>query len=92
MSLEKKITIDRVEFVGEWKSMQVCTKTAVLENGSPISESYHRVVYDIELGVENLPQELQPYATGVWTDELKAEKEALNAEFLAAKGIEVSTE
>ena len=92
MSLEKKITIDRVEFVGEWRSMQVCTKTAVLENETPISESYHRVVYDIELGVENLPQELQPYATGVWTDELKAEKEALNAEFLAAKGIEVSTE
>ena len=80
MSLEKQVTIDRVEFVSEWKSMQVRTKTSVLENGESISDSYYRKVYDIETGIENLPEELQPYATGVWTDELVAEWEAYKSE------------
>jgi len=70
MSLEKQVTIDKVEFVGEFATMQVRTKTSVLENGESISDSFHREVYSIETGVENLPEELQPYATGVWTDEL----------------------
>ena len=43
MSLEKQVTIDKVEFVGEFKSMQVRTKTSVLEDGEAISERYHRV-------------------------------------------------
>lgn len=87
MSLEKQVIIDRVEFVTEWRSMQVRTKTYVLENGVTISESFHRKVYDIETGIENLPEELQPYATGVWTDELLAAKEAANAELLEQLGI-----
>jgi len=87
MSLEKQVIIDRVEFVTEWRSMQVRTKTSVLENGESISDSYHRTVYDIETGIENLPEELQPYATGVWTDELLAAKEAANAELLEQLGI-----
>ena len=92
MSLEKQVIIDRVEFVGEWRSMQVRTKTSVLENGKTISDSFHRVVYDIETGIENLPEELQPYATGVWTDELLAAKEAANAELLEQLGITEPTE
>lgn len=88
MSLEKKVTIDKVEFVGEFKSMQVRTKTSVLENGESISDSYHRVVYDIETGIENLPEELQPYATGVWTDELLAAQQAELEQFHLEHGIE----
>ena len=88
MSLEKQVTIDKVEFVGKFKSMQVRTKTSVLENGESISDSFHRAVYDIETGIENLPEELQPYATGVWTDELLSAQQAENQQFLLDQGIE----
>lgn len=88
MSLEKQVTIDKVEFVGEFRSMQVRTKTSVLENGESISDSFHRSVYDIETGIENLPEELQPYATGVWTDELLAAQQAAQKQFHLEHGIE----
>jgi hypothetical protein len=88
MSLEKQVTIDKVEFVGEFRSMQVRTKTSVLENGESISDSFHRSVYDIETGIENLPEELQPYATGVWTDELLAAQQAAQEQFHLEHGIE----
>lgn len=88
MSLEKKVTIDKVEFVGEFRSMQVRTKTSVLENGESISDSFHRSVYHIENGIENLPEELQPYANGVWTDELLAAQQAALEQFHLEHGIE----
>lgn len=88
MSLEKQVTIDKVEFVGEFATMQVRTKTSVLENGESISDSFHREVYSIETGVENLPEELQPYATGVWTDELLTAQQAALEQFHLEHGIE----
>ena len=36
MSLEKKIILDKVEFVGEFRTMQVREKTIVLESGNLI--------------------------------------------------------
>ena len=45
-------------------------------------------VYDIEIGIENLPEELQPYATGVWTDELLAAQQAAQEQFHLEHGIE----
>lgn len=88
MSLEKQVIIDKVEFVGEFKNMQVRTKTSVLENGESISDSFHREVYNIEDGIENLPEELQPYATGVWTDEVLAAQQAAQEQFNLEHGIE----
>lgn len=43
MGLEKIITVDRVEVV-ENGSVQVRTKTAILEDGKQISGSFHRHV------------------------------------------------
>lgn len=83
MSLIKTQKIDKVEFVGDWKNLQVRHKIEIKENDEVISESYHRSSYDINLGVAGLPVELQPYATGVWTDELLAKLEAENAKWHA---------
>ena len=88
MSLEKQVIIDKVEFVGEFKNMQVRTKTSILENGESISDSFHREVYSIEDGIENLPEELQPYAVGVWTDEVLAAQQAAQEQFHLDHGIE----
>mgnify|MGYP006281692415 CR=1 FL=1 len=43
MSLEKKITVDMIE-VTEGNFVQVRTKTAIIENGEQISDSFHRHV------------------------------------------------
>lgn len=41
--LEKVVSVDRIEVV-DGCCVQVCTKTAIVENGSQISGSYHRHV------------------------------------------------
>lgn len=72
MSLEKSISISKVEFVGVHKILCVQKATSVLEDGVTISTSYSRESYDPK-AVSELPSELQPYAEGVWTDELIAD-------------------
>lgn len=44
MSLEKIITQDKIEIVGEFKTVQVRTKTAITDNGLEISSAYSRNV------------------------------------------------
>ena len=73
MSLTKTRLIDKVEFVGKYRTLQVRHCTQIKENDDVISETYDRDSYS--LGQE-LPEELKPYANGVWTDELKAELQA----------------
>lgn len=79
MSLVKKIEIDKVEFVGKWKTLQVRTRTDVEENGVVISSSYERDSYKLDEYSENtmLPVEVRPYAQGVWNKSLR---DALQAE------------
>ena len=83
MALSKTTKIDKVEFVGEWKTLQVRHLTEVKEGDETLASSYSRDSYEISVGVSGLPTELQPYATGVWTDELVAEWEAKAAELAA---------
>jgi|TARA_R110000744_G_scaffold173_2_gene605 hypothetical protein len=82
MTLTKTKTIDKVEFVGKWRTLQVRTRTDIKENDVVISESYERDSY--QLG-ETLPTDLKPYAQGVWN---KALKDALQAEMDAMPVIE----
>jgi hypothetical protein len=42
MALEKVITEDKIEIVGEYKAVQVRTCTKVLEDGVELSSGYHR--------------------------------------------------
>ena len=44
MALTKEITQDRIEIVGEFKAVQVRTKTAVMEDGVELSSGFHRHV------------------------------------------------
>ncbi len=85
MSLNKTKQINKVEFVGKYKTLQVRYVTEVTDSEEVIAQSYDRDSYSIETGIENLPEELQPYAAGVWTDELLAELQAEQEEYLAAQ-------
>ena len=44
MALEKVVSEDKIEVVGEYRAVQVRTKTAVMEDGVELSSGYHRHV------------------------------------------------
>ena len=44
MALEKVVTEDKIEIVGEFKAVQIRTKTAITDDGVEISSAYSRKV------------------------------------------------
>jgi len=92
MALTKEITQDKIEVVGASKSIQVRTRTAVLEDGVELSASFHRHVVQCVSSVKNDDDswthtdtdvsgesaEVQAIATAVWTDAVKAAARAAN--------------
>ena len=73
MSLEKLIYQDKIEIIttGEWKAIQVRTKTAIVENGKELSSSYsrHVVMPTDDLTAES--DEVVAIANAVFTQEMK---------------------
>ena len=71
--LEKQITQDKIEVVstGDYKVLQVRTKTAIVEDGKELSSSYHRhvVMPDADLTAES--DEVTAVANAVFTQEIK---------------------
>ena len=73
MTLEKKVTQDKIEVVstGDFKAIQVRTKTAIVEDGAELSSSYHRhvVMPTDDLTAES--DEVVAIANAVFTQEMK---------------------
>jgi hypothetical protein len=73
MALEKKATQDKIEVIatGNYKAIQVRTKTAIVEDGAELSSSYHRhvVMPDADLTAES--DEVTAVANAVFTQEIK---------------------
>jgi hypothetical protein len=67
MALEKTVTNDMIELVGEFRLIQVRTKTAVLEDGVELSSSYHRHVIAPGDDVSGETTEVQDIAATVHT-------------------------
>jgi len=92
MALIKEITQDKIEIVGASKSIQVRTRTAVLEDGVELSASFHRHVVlcissvkndddtwtHTDTDVSSESAEVQAIATAVWTDAVKAAAKTAN--------------
>mgnify|MGYP003661397905 CR=1 FL=1 len=79
MSLSKKRIQDRVEIVGEFKTIQVRYLNQIIEDGKVISETAHRDSIDcgdIEKAKEH---NVEKIAEVVWTSAIKkAYKESIN--------------
>jgi hypothetical protein len=73
MALNKTTSINKVEFAGKWKTLQVRYLVEVKDGEEVIAQSYSRDSYQPN---ETLPEDLQPYADGVWTEELATDYEA----------------
>ena len=73
MSLEKKVTQDKIEVVsvGAWSVIQVRTKTAIVEDGTELSSSYHRHVVSPTDDLTAESAEVTAIANAVFTQEMK---------------------
>ena len=68
MALEKVISEDKIEIVGDYKAVQVRTCTKVLEDGVELSSGYHRHVVSAGDDYSNESPEVQAICQVVHTD------------------------
>jgi hypothetical protein len=92
MAITKELIEDKIEVVGDYKSIQVRTATVIKEDGVELSRSFHRHALDCVSSVKNDDHswthtdtdvsgestEVQGIATAVWTDEVKTAKRNAN--------------
>jgi hypothetical protein len=79
MALSKVITEDKIEIVGDFKSVQVRTKTAVIEDGVELSSSFHRHVVTAGQDYSNESAEVQAICELMHTDAVIAAFDAAQA-------------
>ena len=76
MALEKVISEDKIEIVGDYKAVQVRTCTKVLEDGVELSSGYHRHVITAGQDYSGESAEVQAICAAVHTDAVIAAYEA----------------
>ena len=79
MALTKVVTQDKIEVVGEFKAVQVRTKTAVMEDGVELSSGFHRHVVSAGDDYSAESAEVQAICAAVHTDAVVAAKAAHDA-------------
>jgi hypothetical protein len=92
MALEKNIIEDKIEIVGDYKTIHVRTATVVSEDGNELTRALHRHILECVSSVKNDDDswthtdtdvsgesaEVQAIAAAVWTTEVKNAKKAAN--------------
>ena len=74
-----KVLTDDYEVRGEYKHINVRTKTSIMEDGAEISYKYHRKVLTPDMDVSGESDELKALCNALWTDDIKkawADKQA----------------
>ena len=90
MALTEETIEDKIEIVGDYKSVQVRTATVIKRDGTEISRSYHRHVLSCstktgdtwgDTDISGESTEVQAICNAVWTDAIKTlYQEAMDAE------------
>ena len=92
MAITKELIEDKIEVVGDYKTIQVRTATVIKEDGVELTRSFHRHVLDCVSSVKNDDDswthtdtdvssesaEVQGIATAVWTTAIKNAKKTAN--------------
>ena len=92
MALTKETIEDKIEIVGEHKSIQIRTATVIKEDDVELNRSFHRHVLDCvssvqdedgnwtytDTDVSGESTEVQGIANAVWTDAIKEAKRTAN--------------
>ena len=77
--LEKIISEDKIEIVGEFKAIQIRTKTAVMEDGVELSSGFHRHVVSAGDDYSAESADVQAICELMHTDEVIAAYQAAQA-------------
>ena len=72
MALTKHVSQDKIEVVGEFKTVQVRTKTAVMEDGVELSSGFHRHIVTAGDDYSAESAEIQAICAAVHTDAVVA--------------------
>ena len=92
MAITKEIVEDKIEVVGDYKTIQVRTATVIKEDGVELSRSFHRHALECVSSVKNDDDswnhtdtdvsgestEVQGIASAVWTTDIKNAKKTAN--------------
>ena len=92
MAITKELIEDKIEIVGDYKTIQVRTATVIKEDGVELSRSFHRHTLECvssvqadddswthtDTDVSSESTEVQGIATAVWTTTIKNAKKAAN--------------
>jgi len=92
MALSEAIEYDKIEIVGQYKSVQVRKATVVSKDGTQIARSFERYVLQpgtldasdnlVDTDLSGQPAEVSAIATAAWTT---AVKDAYKAKLIADK-------
>ena len=66
-----KVEKDDYEVRGEYKHINVRTKTSIMEDGAEISYKYHRKVLTPDMDVSGESDELKALAGALWSADIK---------------------
>mgnify|MGYP001467284864 CR=1 FL=1 len=81
MAITKETIQDKIEVVGEFKSIQVRTATVIKEDGKEISRSYHRHVVAPDSDSSNESADVKAMVKQFHTNDIKtAYKKHIEAE------------
>ena len=91
MAITKELTEDKIEIVGDYKTIQVRTATVIKEDGVEITRTFHRKTLECvssshdgsswthtDTNVSSESTEVQGIATAVWTTTVKNAKKTAN--------------
>ena len=92
MAITKETVEDKIEIVGDYKTIQIRTATVIKEDGVELTRSFHRHTVECISSVQNddnswthtdtdvssESSEVQGIATAVWTTTIKNAKKAAN--------------
>ena len=91
MSITKEIVEDKIEIVGDFKTIQIRTATVIKEDGVELSRSFHRHALECvsssqdgdtwthtDTDVSGESAEVQSIAAAVWTTAVKNAKKTAN--------------
>ena len=82
MSLSKQRIQDKIEIVGEYKTIQIRYSDQIIEDGQVISSSYHRESIAPDDEAKAIEHNVKALADIYWTDEIKASYQASLSEIV----------
>ena len=76
MSLSKQRIQDKIEIVGEYKTIQIRYSDQIIEDGQVVSSSYYRDMVPCGDEAKAIEHNVKALADIYWTDEIKAAYQA----------------